>query len=48
MPKAVTVIGGPKDVRFIDQKTGDNVLLISEFVAQAEEAGPVHFVHCDL
>jgi len=45
MLKAVAVIDGPKDVHFIDQKTGENVDLISEFVA--EEAGPVRFVHCD-
>jgi hypothetical protein len=39
MLKAVPVIDGPKDVCFIDQKTGENVdLTISEFVV--EEAEP--------
>ena len=45
MPKAVAVVDGPKGIRFIDQKTGENVDLTTEFIVK--EAGPVHFVHCD-
>ena len=45
MPKAVAVVDGSKDIHFIDRMTGEKVNLISEFIV--EEAGPVHFVHCD-
>ena len=45
MPKDVAVVDGPKDICFIDRMTGENVDLTSEFIV--EEAGPVHFVHCD-
>ena len=45
MPKAVAVVDGSKDIHFIDRMTGEKVNLVSEFIV--EEAGPVHFVHCD-
>lgn len=44
MPKAIAVIYSTTEIHFIDQKTSENVDLISEFVI-VEEAGPVYFVN---